>query len=82
MPKRGLTGLGLFTFWGFTIRDFATLDETFLGLQIPRTRNAEKGLNGSWPFHISGFYDLGFCDPRCNVSRPSSSRDPKCLKGA
>jgi hypothetical protein len=46
MSKRGLTGLGLFTFRGFTIRDFATPDATFLGLRTPGTRNAERGLNG------------------------------------
>jgi hypothetical protein len=57
MLKRGLTGLVLFTFLGFAIRDFAKLYETFLGLRNQRTRNVEKGLNGSWPFHISRFYD-------------------------
>jgi len=44
-------------FLGFAIQDFVTLDATFIGLRTRGTQNAEKGLNGSWPFHI-----LGFCD--------------------
>jgi len=46
MMKRVLMGLRLFTFRGFTIWDFETPNATFLGLRTPRTRNAEKGLNG------------------------------------
>jgi hypothetical protein len=63
MLKRGLTGIGLFTFWGFAIRDFTTLDEMFLGLRTQRTQNAKKGLNVSWPFHILGFTIQDFVTP-------------------
>jgi hypothetical protein len=51
-------------FLGFAIHDFVTPDAAFIGLRTPGTQNAEKGLNGYWPFHILGFRDSGFRDSR------------------